>query len=222
MPESDCERVRAELQAAGRWLIEQGLTWGNAGNISARTAPDAFMITASGTRLGELAADDLVQVPVSAVTSAAPTRKPSKELPMHRAIYAARPDINVVLHAEPLYSTLIACTDLEVPANWFISGMYYLERVARVPYHHPGSEALGAAVEAQARAANVLLLEHHGVLVYDTSMNEAKMALETLEVACKMLVLARGAGLDIVGLPPAIVADFLQNAGYKPRRQWTL
>ena len=222
MPDFDREKIRADLQAAGRWMLEQDLTWGNAGNISARTAPDAFLITASGTRLGALAADDLVEVPVSADTHAEYPRKPSKELPMHRAIYAARPDITVVLHTEPLHSTLIACTDLIVPAHWFISGMYYLERVARVPYHHPGSDALGAAVEAQARAANALLLEHHGVLVYDTSMQEAMMALETLEVACKMMILARSAGLDIAGLPADTVTDFLQNAGYKPRREWLL
>jgi ribulose-5-phosphate 4-epimerase/fuculose-1-phosphate aldolase len=212
--------IRADLQAAGRWMIAQGLTWGNAGNISARTTPDAFLITASGTRLGELAPDDLVEVPVARNAVATPTRKPSKELPMHRAIYAARPEIDVVLHAEPLNATLVACTDLEIPANWFISGMYYLERVARVPYFHPGSEALGAAVEEKARIANVLLLEHHGVLVYDTSMKEAMMGLETLEVACKMMLLARSAGLTVTGLPPHIVTDFLDNAGYKPRRKW--
>lgn len=216
----DRDQIRADLQAAGRWMIERGLTWGNAGNISARTAPDAFLITASGKRLGDLAAGDLVEAPVAPGAPATYPRKPSKELPMHRAIYAARPEINVILHAEPLYSTLIACAGLPFPANWFISGMYYLERVARVPYHHPGSDALGAAVGAQARAANVLLLEHHGVLVYDTTMHEAMMALETLEVACKMLVLARSAGLVINGLPPDTVNDFLENAGYKPRRQW--
>ena len=59
MAEFDRAKIRADLQAAGRWMIDQGLTWGNAGNISARTAPDTFMITASGTRLGELAPDDI-------------------------------------------------------------------------------------------------------------------------------------------------------------------
>lgn len=222
MADYDRDQIRADLQAAGRWMLARDLTWGNAGNISARTGPDTFLITASGTQLGELAADDLVEVPVTPNAAATPPRKPSKELPMHRAIYAARPEITVVLHAEPLHSTLVACSGLDVPAHWFISGMYYLERVARVPYFHPGSEALGETVSAQARSANVLLLENHGVLVYDTNMNEARMGLETLEVACKMLLLARSAGLDIAGLPPATVTDFLNNAGYKPRRHWPL
>jgi L-fuculose-phosphate aldolase len=214
------DQIRADLQAAGRLMIERGLTWGNAGNISARSGPDMFLITASGARLGELSLDDFVDCPVVPDSSIRTERKPSKELPMHRAIYEVRPEINIVLHAEPLHSTLVACTDLEVPANGFISAMYYLERAARVPYFHPGSAALGEAVRERARSANVLLLENHGVLVYDTSMREATMALETLEIACQMLILARGAGLNVRTLPPATVADFLNNAGYKPRRLW--
>lgn len=215
----DMETARAELQRAGRVLLERDLTWGNAGNLSARTGPDTFLITASGSRLGELGDDDFVECPVDGGVPLTAGRKPSKEVPMHRAVYAARPDAGVILHAEPLHSTLVACTNLAIPNNWFISAMYYLERVERVPYRHPGP-ALGAAVSEHARAANVLLLENHGVLVYDTSLSEALMALETLEIACRMLLLARGAGLDVRGLPSDTVADFLENAGYKPRRQW--
>lgn len=216
---ADSDRVRAELQRAGRLLLERDLTWGNAGNLSARTGPDTFLITASGSRLGELADDDFVECRVSDGVPLTSGRKPSKEVPMHRAVYMQRPDAAVILHAEPLHSTLIACTELEIPNNLFISAMYYLERVERVPYRHPGP-ALGEAVQEHARAANVLLLENHGVLVYDTSVNEALMALETLEIACRMMLLARGAGLTLRGLPPETVADFLENAGYKPRREW--
>src|SRR5690606_1013797 len=73
-------------------------------------------------------------------------RRPSKELPLHRAVYAARPDANAVLHGAPFHATLAACSELTVPDGLFVESMYYLEKIARVPYHHPGSEALGAAV----------------------------------------------------------------------------
>lgn len=216
---TDLDTLRADLQRAGRLLLERDLTWGNAGNLSARAGPDTFLITASGSRLGELAPDDLVLCSVATGAALEAGRKPSKEVPMHRAVYQVRPDVNVILHAEPLHSTLVACTDLDVPGNWFISAMYYLERVARVPYRHPGP-ALGEAVRQHAAQANVLLLENHGVLVYDTSLSEALMGLETLEIACRMLLLARSAGLSVRGLPPDTVTDFLENAGYKPRRRW--
>lgn len=209
-----------ELRAAGQYMLANELAWGNAGNLSARTGPDRYVITASGTRLGELAPADLVECAVGREPATVGGRRPSKERPMHEAIYAARPEINAVLHASPLHSTLLACAGDAPPASWFVESMYYLERVARVPYRHPGSAELGAAVAEQARAANVLLLENHGVLVYDTSVREALMGLHTLELACRMWLLARGAGLQVRGLAPDVVEEFLGEAGYRPRREW--
>jgi ribulose-5-phosphate 4-epimerase/fuculose-1-phosphate aldolase len=212
--------ARGQLQDAGRYMMQYGLAWGNAGNISARTGKDRYVISASGTFLGELEPDDLVECSFTEGQVDSGGKKPSKELPMHRAIYEARPEINAVLHASPFYSMLLACTDLELPTDWFVETMYYLERVERVPYCHPGSEALGDGVREKAKKANVLLLEHHGVLVYDTSVKEARMALQTLEMACRMLVTASGAGIALKSLPADTADDFLNRAGYKPRRKW--
>lgn len=217
----DRDEARRELQAAGRYLLENGLAWGNAGNLSLRTAPDRCVITAGGTRLGELGDDDFVECGLPAGEPAPGTRRPSKELPMHRAVYLARPQINAVLHASPFYSTLVACSGAAIPARLFVEAMYYLECVERVPYAHPGSEALGHAVGEKVRRANVLLLEHHGVLVVDAGLREALMGLHTLEMACRMIVTAKGAGIELRDLPAATAGDFLERSGYRPRRQWT-
>jgi L-fuculose-phosphate aldolase len=128
--------------------------------------------------------------------------------------------MNAVLHAAPFYATLLSCTTIAIPSDWFVEGMYYLERVARVPYHHPGSDELGEGVRAVATKANVLLLDNHGVLVYDTSVKEALMALHTLELTCQMVVAARGAQLPLRPLAPDVVRDFLERSGYRPRREW--
>lgn len=214
------EALRRELQAAGRYLIAHGLTWGNAGNLSARLSPDSYLITASGTQLGELGDDDFVRCRFDGTGSGAPGKKPSKETPMHRAVYEERTEIGAVLHAAPFYSTLLACSDAELPNDLFVEGVYYLERSARVPYYHPGSRALGEAVRAQAAAANVLLLENHGVLAYDSTVQEALMGVHTLELACHMVVAARSAGLRLQPLSSETVRDFLENSGYRPRREW--
>jgi 3-dehydro-4-phosphotetronate decarboxylase len=213
------EDIKLDLIKTGKFMMEYGLAWGNAGNISARVDDDKYLITASGTFLGELDTEDLVECSVLG-KSLALEKKPSKETPMHQAIYQNRPEINAVLHASPFYSTLVACSNIEVPSNWFVETMYYLERIERVSYHHPGSQALGEAVAEKARKANILLLENHGVLVYDTSLKEARMALQTLEMACKMLVTAQAAKVEMSGLRNELEKDFLENAGYKPRRRW--
>jgi 3-dehydro-4-phosphotetronate decarboxylase len=211
---------RCELQEAGRYLIAQGLTWGNAGNLSARVGPDAYLITASGTRLGELGDDDFVLVSFGGAVEGAPGKKPSKETPMHQAVYEERPEIGAVIHAAPFYSTLLACSRDPVPADLFVEGMYYLERVGRAAYAHPGSAELGEEVRAAAHEANVLLLNNHGVLAYDSSVGEALMATHTLELTCRMVAAARSAGIVLHPLPPDTVRDFLEKSGYRPRREW--
>ncbi|WEK54735.1 MAG: class II aldolase/adducin family protein [Candidatus Cohnella colombiensis] len=220
MPETNL--VRQQLQQTGKYMMEYGLAWGNSGNISARTTDDRYLITASGTFLGELDDADLIECDLAGNAYATEGRKASKETPMHRAIYESRPEIGAVLHASPFYSTLVASSKLEIPTNWFVETMYYLEKVERVPYYHPGSEALGEGVREKAKLANVLLLDNHGVLVYDTSIREARMALQTLEMACKMLITSQSAGITMSGLPTATEREFLEQAAYKPRRNWSI
>lgn len=216
----DVNEARKGLQAAGRYMLENDLAWGNAGNNSARLDSDRYLITASGTRLGDLGDDDFVECSFDGPLSK--HRKPSKETPMHRAIYEQRHEIGAVLHASPFYSTLVACADLQVPADLFIEDMYYLERIDHVGYFHAGSPELGEAVRVKARQANILFLDNHGVLVYDTSIQEALMGLQTLEFVCRMAITARSAGLELRSLPSSTVTDFLENSGYRPRREWSI
>lgn len=211
--------INIQLQEVGRYMMKHDLAWGNAGNISAKTAEDRFLITASGTYLGELSSGDFVEYYFDGRRKPQ-DKKPSKEIPMHLAVYEERPDIQAILHASPFYSTLVACSDIAIPSGWFVESMYYLERCERVPYYHPGSEALGKAVKEKAAKANILLLENHGVLVFDTSVKEARMALQTLEFACKMVITSKNASINMRHLPTNIVQDFLHHSEYKPRRRW--
>ena len=212
--------VRKQLQETGKYMMDYELAWGNAGNISGRVSEDRYLISGSGTFLGELEAEDLVECSFTGGAVDPSARKPSKELPMHRAVYEERPEINAVLHASPFYSTLLACSDIQPESNVFIESMYYLERIERVPYCHPGSEALGEEVRAKAAKANILILENHGVLVYDTTIKEARMALQTLEMTMRMIYAARHSGLSLRLIDQETVQHFLHHANYRPRRKW--
>lgn len=215
-------KIRNELQQTGKYLMQYNLAWGNAGNISARLNDNRYLITASGTFLGELESEDLVECNLVGDFVPQSDKKPSKETPMHKAIYQSRTDIGAVLHSSPFYSTMLACSSIEIPSNWFVETMYYLEKIERIPYFHPGSQELGEAVREKAKSANILLLENHGVLVYDVNIKEARMALQTLEMACKMLFASRASGLPINGISLNSEKAFLENDAYKPKRNWKL
>ncbi|MEN1967952.1 class II aldolase/adducin family protein [Lentibacillus sp. N15] len=209
--------VIKKLQQTGLFMMDNNLAWGTAGNISARLQDDQFYVSASGTYLGEMEIDDFSLCFKEGLMEG---RKPSKEYIMHQGIYEERPEINAILHASPFYSTLIACSDIQLPSNYFVEAMYYLERIERIPYYHPGSQELAQAVKEKAKKTNVMLLENHGVIVYDKSLKEARMALQTLEYTARMHVNALQKDIGMQGLSREQELDFLENAGYKPVRDW--
>jgi ribulose-5-phosphate 4-epimerase/fuculose-1-phosphate aldolase len=211
--------VEEQLIATGRAMVERGLAWGTAGNFSARIGSDAMLVSASGTALGAMRPGDFVEVRVSdGAWSGA--RKPSKEVPMHRGIYLAREDAQVVLHSSPHYTTLMACSGEMIPSELFIETMYYLERIAWVDYAHPGSEELGESVRRAAAEAEVIMMRNHGVILFDQTADEALLRLQVLEMTCKMLVEAKAAGIALQRIPAATVREFLDSGRYKPRRTW--
>ncbi|MED4039956.1 class II aldolase/adducin family protein [Niallia taxi] len=209
-----------DIMDVGQYMMNFGLAWGNSGNISKRINEDTMLITGSGTYMGHLEESDLVEVTISSGQFNSNKKRPSKEIPMHAAIYQARPDAGFVIHASPFWTTLAACTDLQIESKFFIESMYYAERIAYVDYYHPGSKELGAAVGAKANEANVLILKNHGVIVFDSTMQEARMCLETIEMTCKMAAMSKMSGLNPAILNADTASDFLQHAGYKPRRLW--
>ena len=209
-----------EIMDVGQYMMRHGLAWGNSGNISMRMDKDAMLITGSGTYMGHLEESDLVHVTLSTGLYDETKKKPSKEIPMHTAVYQARPDAGFVIHASPFWTTLAACSDLLIESKLFIESMYYAERMAYVDYYHPGSQELGTAVGEKAKEANVIILKNHGVIVFDVSMQEARMCLETIEMTCKMVAMTKMTGLNPTVLSPDTAADFLSQSGYKPRRLW--
>ncbi|TCP29465.1 L-fuculose-phosphate aldolase [Scopulibacillus darangshiensis] len=207
------------IRELGQFLTENRFTLGNSGNISIRLGEDSCLITASGSELGNLSEEDLVDCAFGEQKWSG-GRKASKELPMHQAIYEERQDIGGIIHATPFYSTLIACSNLELPKGLFVEEMYYLEKIERVPFFQPGSKELGEAVRQAADKADIILMENHGVLVYDKTLSKAKAALETLEFTSKMVIQAKAVNSELALLDKERIALFLDDSTYKPRKRW--
>jgi L-fuculose-phosphate aldolase len=99
----DSQSARAAIVAAGARLGARGLIVAAEGNLSVRIG-STILVTPSGRRKDELEPGDILEVPVDAAEtppgSAADGRpRPSSDLAIHRAIYAARPDVAAIAHA---------------------------------------------------------------------------------------------------------------------------
>jgi ribulose-5-phosphate 4-epimerase/fuculose-1-phosphate aldolase len=184
--------VIEQLIAAGRRVGAKQLTWGTAGNISARV-PGGFVISASGARLDEL-------TPGRLLTCALEGDFPdgcSVESDMHRGVYLARPDVNAVLHCSGFHTTLVACSAIELETAASTDTQYYLQRLARLPFLPPGSPQLAQAVTEAAPDHDVMLLANHGSVAIATDVDGAVNVTEALELMCRMLV-ARTQGFPLL------------------------
>lgn len=205
--------LREAIAAHGRLLFGRGFSVGSAGNISVRLE-DGFLITPTNSCLGRL--DPARISKLDAQYRHVSGDKPSKEVFMHRAFLATRPEAGAVVHLHSTHATAIAC--LAAPGDAApIPPLtpYFVMRVGRslpvVKYYRPGDAAMEPAIAAAAKDARAVLLANHGPVVSGKTLDDAVYAAEELEEAAKLALLLRGQPAR--SLTPAEVDDLLGTFG---------
>jgi 3-dehydro-4-phosphotetronate decarboxylase len=186
--------VSAEhLILAARHLAARGLSPGSSGNLSERVG-DRILITPTGSSLSRVEAGDLAEVTLD---GAVVSGTPSKEYPLHLAMYRRRPDAAAVVHLHSPYATAIACLPPDDAGNAALPPLtpYRVMRLGDVPvapYATPGSADLAAGVDALAGRAAVLLLAQHGSVAAAAGVDAAVDLAEELETAAQLTLLLDG------------------------------
>jgi len=182
-----------DLVAACRLLAEAGLSPGSSGNVSLRVE-DRVLATPSGASLRRVRADELSIVGLDGVPISG--ERVTKELGMHLAAYAARPEARAVVHLHSRTATAVSClqnADGEDPLPAYTPyRIRSLGAVALVPYAPPGSAELTAGVAAVIGSSPVLLLANHGSLVCAPDLTTAVDLSEELEAAAELTLALRG------------------------------
>lgn len=204
------QETRAQLVELAASLFARGFSVGSAGNISVRLEEGGYLMTPTNSSLGRLDAGRLSRLDADFRPVAGD--KPSKEVFMHRAFYAARPEAGAVVHLHSTMATAVGCladADTENPIPPLTP--YFVMRVGRrlplIPYYRPGDPAMGPAIAAAARDARAVLLANHGPVVSGRTLVDAVYAAEELEEAARLFLLLRGASPRL--LTPAQVEALL-------------
>ena len=194
---TDLTGLREELVATCRHLTAAGLSPGGSGNVSVRSG-STVLITPTGSALARVRPDELAACELGADGSAtgAAGPAPSKELPLHLAVYAVAPTATAVVHLHSAAATALACLPPEegraaLPAYT----PYRVMRLGGIPvaaYARPGSAALADGVRRLAATAPVLLLASHGPVTWGTTLAAATDLAEELENAAQVAFLLRG------------------------------
>ena len=212
---SDEATLREAIAAHGRLLFGRGFSVGSAGNISVRL-PDGggFLITPTNSCLGRL--DPARISRLDADYRHVSGDPPSKEVFMHRAFLATRPEAGAVVHLHSTHATAVACL-AEPGESAPIPPLtpYFVMRVGRslpvLPYSRPGDPAMEPAIAEAAREARAVLLANHGPVVSGRSLDDAVYAAEELEEAARLALLLHGRGART--LTAAEVDDLLATFG---------
>jgi L-fuculose-phosphate aldolase len=131
-------------------MADGGLVRETEGNASARVG-ELIAISPSGLAYGTLRPEDVCLVTASGELVEGP--KPSVELPMHLAVYAARPDVGAVVHTHSPRATADPPAPIAEGAS--------------------GTAELGASVVAAAGDGHAVVMRDHGPVCFGADLAEA-------------------------------------------------
>jgi ribulose-5-phosphate 4-epimerase/fuculose-1-phosphate aldolase len=205
--------LREEICRLGRSLFERGLTPGSSGNISVRLDDGGYLVTPTNASLGSLDPARLSRLDASGRLASGDA--PTKEVPLHSALYQTSGSARAVVHLHSTHSVALSMLP-EIDPRAALPPMtaYYLMKcgsTALVPYYRPGDPAVADAIKGLAGKYSSVLLANHGPVVAGETLEAAVFAIEELEETAKLYVLLRG--LNPRYLTPVQVADLSKAFG---------
>ena len=205
--------LRDDICRFGRSLFERGLTPGSSGNISLRLDDGGWLVTPTNASLGFL--DPAAISRLDAAGRLVSGHAPTKEIPLHAALYDSRRDARAIVHLHSTHAVAVSMLP-EIDPKAVLPPLtpYYLMRAgatALVPYYRPGDPAVADAIRGLAGRYASVLLANHGPVVAGTTLENAVFATEELEETAKLYLLLRN--LNPRHLSPAQVQDLVAHFG---------
>ena len=199
---------------SGKKLLREGFTVETWGNISVRGEDGLVYITPSGMDYDVCTGDDVVVMRLDG-TVVDGRRVPSIEHGLHRAVYAARPDVNAIVHTHPVWSTVFSAMGESIPLLIDEAAQALGDEVRTAPYALPGTEELAKnCAEALGQKANACLLQSHGAVCVGRDMKAAFKTARVLEMTAEIFWRIRAAGGRFIPISPENIAamqDFVAN-----------
>jgi 3-dehydro-4-phosphotetronate decarboxylase len=191
---SDETRLREEICRFGRSLFERGLTAGSSGNISVRLSEGGWLTTPTNSSLGFLDPARLSRLDADGRLVSGD--EPTKELPLHAALYETRGDADAIVHLHSTHSVAVSMLpDVDSADALPPMTAYHVMRVGRtalIPYYRPGDPAVADAIRGLAGKYTSVLLANHGPVVAAKGLEAAVYATEELEETAKLRLLLHG------------------------------
>ncbi len=190
------EQIEKFISEAHR-VGDAGLTICSSGNISWRLG-DEILLSGTGSWVPSLPKEkvSICNLETGEVLNGV---KPSMENGFHLGVLRERPEIDVVLHFQSPYATIVACME-KLPEDFNVTAeipCHCGSEIPVVPYYRPGSKELADGVVEALKNHDTVLLRKHGVVVCGKDFDEAFEKAMFFEMACRIIVLTGGKYLTL-------------------------
>lgn len=163
----------------------------SSGNLSWRVGENTALVSGTGSWLPRLAEENVAVCDISTgLRIDGP--KPSMESVFHLGVLRERKDMNVVLHFQSEYATIVSCMKKK-PDNFNVVAevpCYCGREIPVIPYFRPGSKELADAVTNALREHDCVLMSKHGQAVCGKDFDDAFQKAVFFEFACGIIVRA--------------------------------
>lgn len=186
--------VRSAVIATARTMACEGLVAGTAGNVSARIG-DRILITPTRMPYEAMRDEDLVLVDRRGRRLEG-SRDPSRELPLHLAIYGGRPDIGALVHTHSPHATAWSFLGERLPVT---EDVLYLDigPVHTNPPYPAGSAELARTASAALGESAGVLLGCHGLVAAGDTLANALAVARAIEHQSQVAWILRRGGVRI-------------------------
>jgi L-fuculose-phosphate aldolase len=198
------EQARDDVVRTCRELAAAALVVGTSGNVSVR-AGDLIAVSPSGLDYADLTARLVGVHRLDGTPVEAPLR-PTSEMPLHLAVYAAT-GAGAIVHTHPVAATAVSTLTTELPAIHYQVAMFG-GPVPVAPYATYGSERLAQHVAAALSDRTACLMANHGALTTGPDLRSALTGTRYLEWLCEVYLRALSAGRP--GGPRLLPADEIE------------
>lgn len=163
----------------------------SSGNLSWRIEDDLALVSGTGSWLPRLKEENVALCRISDGQRVDGV-KPSMESTFHLGVFRERKDVNVVLHFQSEFATVVSCMK-EKPVSFNVVAevpCYCGAEIPVLPYFRPGSPELAKAVTEALREHDTALLSKHGQVVCGKNFDDAFQKAVFFELACSIIVRA--------------------------------
>lgn len=192
MAEPEYREIKEEILDYCLRSMEYGLNFNTQGNISVRIPgdPERFIITPTDLEYDRMGPADMVVVDADCNVVSG-LHEPSSEVTVHLAHYRRRPDVQAIVHTEPIYTNAFGVAGEPITGSMVNMVIYTKGDVPIMPFHLSNTTEFGELSAEAMGDLNAVVWANHGLLTVGPDLRTAFKTSVAVESAAKVLLASR-------------------------------